>query len=108
MKSTSRGKRTSPVEVTNVSANGLWLLLNEKEHFLPFEQFPWFPDASIAQVTHVELPNAHHLHWPDLDVDLAVESLGHPERYSLVNHATQNTPVKKRGKSAATKPRGAH
>jgi hypothetical protein len=32
----------SAVEVTNVSQHGLWLLIHEKEIFLPFEKFPWF------------------------------------------------------------------
>ena len=35
----------------------------------------------------VESPSPHHLYWPDLDVDLAVESLAHPERYPLVSQA---------------------
>ena len=103
MKSVPRGKRTSPVEVTNVSANGLWLLLNDKEYFLSFDQFPWFRKASIAQITNVDLLSPHHLHWPDLDVDLAVESLEHPERYPLVSKAQRKTKLKKKGKSTPPK-----
>jgi hypothetical protein len=34
---------------------------------------------------NVELPHPHHLYWPDLDVDLAMESIDHPERYPLVS-----------------------
>ena len=94
MQSAQRGKRTSLVEVTNVSTNGLWLLLKEKEHFLPFDQFPWFRDASIAEVTNVTLPNHHHLHWPDLDIDLAVESLEHPEKYPLVSKVARKDSMK--------------
>lgn len=47
--------------------------------------FPWFKDASIAEITRVELPSPHHLQWPDLDIDLVVDSLVHPERYPLVS-----------------------
>ncbi len=93
-KSKKRGKRTSDVEVTNVSKNGLWLLLNGVEHFLPFEAFPWFRDATIAQIVAVELPSPHHLHWPSLDVDLAVESIQHPEKYPLVNTARAKKPTR--------------
>lgn len=85
MKSAKRGKRTSSVEVTNVSPHGFWLLLNETEHFVAFEHFPWFRNATIGQLTNVELPSGHHLHWPDLDVDLAVESLTQPEKFPLVS-----------------------
>jgi hypothetical protein len=85
MRSAQRGKRTLPVEVTNVSQHGLWLLLAGRKLFLPFEKFPWFRDAPIAKLLSVQMPSAHHLYWPDLDVDLAVESIEHPERFPLVN-----------------------
>ncbi len=85
MKSAKRGKRTSDVEVTNVSPHGFWLFVKEVEHFIAFEQFPWFRNATIAQLTNVKLPSPHHLFWPDLDVDLAVKSLEHPELFPLVS-----------------------
>jgi hypothetical protein len=87
MKSAKRGKSTSAAEVTNVSSNGFWLLIAEVEHFVPFEGFPWFRNATIGQLTHVELPSPHHLYWPELDLDLSVESLEHPERFPLVSSA---------------------
>jgi hypothetical protein len=31
------------------------------------------------------LPSPHHLRWPDLDVDLAVESIRNPEKFPLVS-----------------------
>ena len=80
-----RGKSTLTAEVTNVSAHGFWLYAAGKERFLPFEQFPWFRDATIAQLTNVRLVSPRHLHWPDLDIDLAVESLDHPEDFPLVS-----------------------
>jgi hypothetical protein len=91
MRSAQRGKRTSVVEVTNVSLHGLWLLLGERELFLPFDKFPWFRDAPIAKLVRVELPSPDHLYWPGLDVDLAVESIEHPERFPLVSKARSNS-----------------
>ena len=85
MKSARRGNGTSRVEVTNVSREGFSLVIGRKERFVRFDDFPWFRDASIAQIMKVTLPSPHHLCWPDLDVDLAVESLDHPERYPLVS-----------------------
>lgn len=90
MKSVPRGRGTSAVEVTNVSSSGFWLLLHEHEHFVPFQHFPWFRNATIAELTNVLLPSPHHLYWPALDVDLAVDSLDHPERYPLVSGAKSN------------------
>lgn len=85
MRYETHGADTSAVEVTNVSTHGLWILINEQEVFLPFEKFPWFQDAPIGKVVHVELPTAQHLYWPELDVDLEVESVLHPERFPLVS-----------------------
>lgn len=72
-------------EVTNVSPHGFWLLLGAQELFVPFTEFPWFRDASIAQITTVERPSANHLRWPALDIDLAVDSLLHPSAYPLIS-----------------------
>ena len=71
-------------EVTNILKHGFWLLLGENESFLPFENFPWFKNAPVPALLNVELLNAHHLYWPDLDVDLAIESIERPERFPLV------------------------
>ena len=79
------GKRTSGVEVSNVSPHGFCILLGEEELFVPFSAFPWFKDATIAQITNVQLPSVRHLYWPDLDIDLAVESIRNPEAFPLVS-----------------------
>lgn len=84
MKSQALGKNISDVEVLNVSPNGLWILVLEKEYFLPYKDFPWFKDAKVVEIYNVELLNQNHLNWPDLDVDLELESLENLEKYPLV------------------------
>ena len=90
MKSAALGPSTSPVEVTNVSTHGFWLFIGQRELFVSFREFPWFKEASVGAITRVELPSPHHLYWPELDVDLAVESIEHPEKYPLVSQARSN------------------
>ncbi|NTU96601.1 MAG: DUF2442 domain-containing protein [Chlorobiaceae bacterium] len=85
MKSQAPGIDTSPLEVTNISPHGIWLLASGEELFLSFEEFPWFKDASVSAVLHVECPLPGHFYWPDMDVDLSLESIRHPERYPLVS-----------------------
>lgn len=85
MTSATLGVSTSPVEVTNISQHGFWLLLQEEELFLPFSEFPWFREAPVGKILHVEHPSPNHLYWPELDIDLAVESIRHPERFPLVS-----------------------
>ena len=69
------------IEATNVSEHGFWILLGDEELFVPFSQFPWFKDAPVSQLLNVEWPQPHHLYWPDIDVDLAVGSICHPENF---------------------------
>ena len=84
MKSETLGIDTLEAEVTHISRHGIWLLLEEKEHFLSFENFPWFKNAPVSAIQNVSRLNANHLYWPDLDIDLAVESIERPERFPLV------------------------
>ena len=83
MKSAKHGKNTSEVEVQGVSGFGVWIFVHEKEYFLPYKEFPWFKDAKIAEIMNVRIINRGHLEWPDLDVDLELESLENPEKYPL-------------------------
>ena len=106
MKSVTPGPSTSPVEVTNVSTHGFWLFIGERELFVAFRDFPWFKEASIRAITRVELPSPHHLHWPELDVDLAVESIEHPEQYPLVSQARPNTYQRSPGQERRSSPSG--
>jgi hypothetical protein len=87
------GRSTSAVEVANVSPHGFWLLIGDREHFVEFAQFPWFRHATIGQLSNVTLASPHHLYWPDLDIDLAVDSLDHPERYPLVRRVSPERPA---------------
>ena len=105
MKFVAPGPNTFPVEVTNVSTHGFWLFVGDRELFVAFRDFPWFKEASIHAITHVELPSPHHLYWPELDVDLAVESIEHPEQYPLVSQARPNKALQptSRARSARSK-----
>ena len=77
------GTGTSTVEVTNISKHGFWLLLDGRELFLSFDDFPWFKQPTVDAILQLDRPAPGHLRWPTLDVDLAVDSIEHPERYPL-------------------------
>ncbi len=61
------------------------VLLGDEELFLSFVDFPWFKSASIAQLCAIEQPSENHLYWPELDVDLSVESIRNPSAFPLVS-----------------------
>ncbi len=84
MLSVAPGQTISVTEVTNVSRHGLWVIIDDQELFLPYDQFPWFKKASIEAVLNLERPQPHHLYWPDLDIDLTIDSIRNPDNFPLI------------------------
>lgn len=99
MKSLPIGKRTSVVEVSGITKHGVWLFVKGREYFLSFEDFPWFKEASVATILHVIFLHDRHLHWPDLDVDLELESILHPGKYPLTYKQQRATTKRLQSKS---------
>ena len=83
MSSDLLGLDTSGPEVTDISECGIRLLVDGRELFLSYGDFPWFKDASVAGILNVEQPRPGHYHWPDLDVDLGIEAMEDPGRFPL-------------------------
>ncbi|SER65804.1 Protein of unknown function [Nitrosomonas sp. Nm51] len=81
MNSKPLGKNTSAVEVTAITKHGVWILTSDRELFMPYEEFPWFKNAPAGKIFNVEEQTPGHFYWPDLDIDLGVESIEHPERF---------------------------
>ena len=84
MKSKTLGRSTSKIEVLNIDAHGLWLYAQGKEYFLPYDEFPWFKKATVADILSVELQHGFHLYWPALDIDLDLHSLEDTSETPLV------------------------
>ena len=85
MKSLMPGENTSILEVTNISKHGFWILIGSEELFLPFKDFPWFQKATVSSILNVEFCGEEHLFWPELDIDLTLDSIRNPENYPLVS-----------------------
>ncbi|MCH8073446.1 MAG: DUF2442 domain-containing protein [Proteobacteria bacterium] len=83
MSSSAHGKPASGTEVTRVSSHGVWLLADDREFFLSYDDFPWFKDAPIGKIINVEQSSPGHFCWPELDIDLDMESIEHPDRFPL-------------------------
>jgi hypothetical protein len=84
MRSSPLGTDISPAEVTSIDGHGIWVFVKGKEYFLPYEDYPWFKHARIADIANMQLLHGVHLHWPTLDVDLSIDSLEDPSAYPLV------------------------
>ena len=83
MKLSALGKNTSKVEVQDISKFGVWIYIKGQEYLLPYSEYPWFRDGKVSEIYNVELLHNHHLYWPDLDIDLEIESLKNPDQYPL-------------------------
>jgi hypothetical protein len=94
MKSKVPGMPILEAEVTNISRHGFWILLGDEELFLPFQDFPWFEAAPVSAILRLEMLGPEHLYWPDLDIDLTVHSVKHPEMYPLVSKLMPSHPIK--------------
>ena len=84
MKSRNHGRNISNPEVTQISTSGIWVLIKGEEFFLPYKKFPWFRNGTVSKIHNLQLLNGFHLRWPDLDIDLHVDSLRNVEKYPLV------------------------
>lgn len=72
----------------NITKYGLWLLTSDSELFISFQGFPQFLDASVSKIMKVQQPNPNLLHWPDLGIDLAIQSV---LRFPLVSSMSRST-----------------
>ena len=84
MKYASIGTSTSGPEVTDISPFGIWVLYRGKEYFLDYHEFPWFLNAPVQKVFSVTEEGSDHLRWPELDVDLSLDSIKYPGAFPLV------------------------
>ena len=85
------GASTSGVEISHVSKHGFWLLLKDEELLVSFAEFPWFKEVSIKQLSKVELPSDNHLYWPQLDIDICVDSIRNPKAFPLISKVSSKT-----------------
>ena len=72
------------VAVLMINAQGMLITVQGQDYFLSYNRVPWLRDARISSVLNVRMSGPRAIEWPELDVDLEVESLRHPERYPLV------------------------
>jgi len=50
---------------------------------MSYDDFPWFKDQPVKVIINVHEKGSGHFYWPDIDVDLGVDSIEHPERFPL-------------------------
>jgi hypothetical protein len=84
MSSNLPGIGISDNEVTNIGATGFWLLVEDKEYFVPFADYPVFQTATIEQIFNVKRLGPGQFHWLALDADIELDALENPDQFPLV------------------------
>ncbi len=78
------GSDISVSEVTNIIHLGFWLLVDNREYFVPFADYPAFQQATVPQIYEVQRLSPTQFYWPELDIDIELEALDHPEHFPLL------------------------
>jgi hypothetical protein len=73
-------------EVTNISKQGFWVIIGNKEYFVPFNMFPVFRKATVDQIVDLKMLSPNQLYWESLDCDIELASLENPEQFRLMYH----------------------
>lgn len=74
----------TPVSVLMINSQGMMLSVLGQDYFLSYNRVPWLRNARISSALNVRMSGPRAIEWPELDIDLEIESLKHPERYPLV------------------------
>ena len=69
--------------VTNISTLGFWILIDGKEYFIPFSEYPVFKRSTIEQICCFQKLSPKQLYWKELDCDIEIDSLENPKNFPL-------------------------
>jgi DNA-binding winged helix-turn-helix (wHTH) protein len=64
------------VEIVCIAPQGMWLMVDTGELFVPFSLDPLLKDASINQLLKIERLDQDHLYWPLLDLTVLLGQTG--------------------------------
>jgi hypothetical protein len=70
--------------ITNISHLGFWMIINEKEYFISFADYPAFHKATVDEIFNYQVISPEQFRWPVLDIDIELDSLENPSLFPLV------------------------
>lgn len=83
MSSLAQKDNTSEIEVSHISSHGFWINVRGRNHFMSYEDFPWFKNQPIEAIENVVEFSEGRFQWPDIDIDLTEASIEVPELVPL-------------------------
>ena len=83
MNSSKSGISTLNCSITNIAPFGFWVLIEDKEYFISFSDYPGFKDKTINQILNVIYIPPKQLSWESLDIDIEIDALENPKQFPL-------------------------
>ena len=71
----SRNTYDTLVNVLMINSQGIMLNVGGNDYFVSYNRLPWMKDATVKSVLNVQMAVKNAIEWPDLDVDLEIDSL---------------------------------
>ena len=84
MDSSKSGTGTSVCNLTGINDLGFWVLVEDKEYFVPFSDYPGFKQSSVNQILNIRFLPPSQLHWNEIDMDIELQELAQPESFPLI------------------------
>ncbi len=69
--------------ITGINTLGLYILVEDKEYFIPFDHYPAFRKATLEQIFKYKRISPSQFTWPELDCDIELLALEKPEQFPL-------------------------
>lgn len=76
--------QSTSASVLMINTQGMMLSVDGQDYFVSYNRVPWLRNATIGSALNVRKCGDWAIEWPDLDIDLEIDCLKHPERYPLV------------------------
>jgi hypothetical protein len=70
--------------VTGISRDGLWVLVEGREYFIAFSDYPVFAGATVQEIYEMKSIAPGQLRWEKLDCDIEVAALESPAGFPLI------------------------
>ena len=69
--------------VTNITSLGFYILIENKEYFIFFNDYPEFRNANIDDIFKMKVLYPNQLRWDKLDIDIEIDALQNPDKFNL-------------------------
>lgn len=70
--------------ITAITNIGFFILIKDKEYFVPFSEYPLFRKATIEIIYNYKMLSPKQIYWEALDCDIELEALEKPDQFTLI------------------------